>query len=241
MTDRDYLIIPDVHGRTFWRDAVKGREDRRIIFLGNYLDPYCWEGISQEEAFLELKDIVELKKAHMDTVTLLLGNHDLGYLSRDLCECRMDYLHEARNRKFFLENLALFEIVCVEQTGGGKVLFTHAGVRKKWVENNVDVFGDSFDPEVLNAMLHDPARLGTLLEVLSDVSFARGGESDAGSPVWADVCEYECQGESLQGYIHLFGHSLHDGGAILLDDGSCCLDCRKAFRLTEHGSIEEMQ
>ena len=26
------IIIPDIHGRSFWKDAVKGRENDKIIF-----------------------------------------------------------------------------------------------------------------------------------------------------------------------------------------------------------------
>ena len=39
------IIIPDIHGRSFWKDAVKGRENEKIIFLGDYTDPYSYEGI----------------------------------------------------------------------------------------------------------------------------------------------------------------------------------------------------
>ena len=31
-------IIPDFHGRPFWRDAVKDVADTPIVFLGDYLD-----------------------------------------------------------------------------------------------------------------------------------------------------------------------------------------------------------
>lgn len=34
----DILIIPDVHGRTFWKDAVNRESWGTIIFLGDYLD-----------------------------------------------------------------------------------------------------------------------------------------------------------------------------------------------------------
>ena len=78
----DWIVIPDVHGRDFWRSAVRGREEEKIIFLGDYVDPYSWEGITPHVAFLELQDIIEFKKAHPDNVVLLLGNHDLGYLDR---------------------------------------------------------------------------------------------------------------------------------------------------------------
>ena len=37
------IIIPDVHGRTFWRNAVekyRNVKDVHIVFLGDYVDPY---------------------------------------------------------------------------------------------------------------------------------------------------------------------------------------------------------
>ena len=40
------VIIPDVHGRPFWREAVRLRPEEEFIFLGDYLDPYPDEGIT---------------------------------------------------------------------------------------------------------------------------------------------------------------------------------------------------
>ena len=40
MSNRKLIIIPDVHGRSFWRDAVKRNPGAEFIFLGDYLDPY---------------------------------------------------------------------------------------------------------------------------------------------------------------------------------------------------------
>ena len=83
--NKKWIVIPDVHGRKFWRDVVKGNEDERIIFLGDYLDPYSEEGITPEDAYNELLDIIAFKKEHPENVTLLLGNHDLGYLDSNIC------------------------------------------------------------------------------------------------------------------------------------------------------------
>ena len=44
------IIIPDVHGRSFWKEYVKGHEEEDIIFLGDYLDPYGYEGIHCKDA-----------------------------------------------------------------------------------------------------------------------------------------------------------------------------------------------
>ena len=39
------LVIPDVHGRKFWKEAINKFSkdiypDLNIIFLGDYVDPY---------------------------------------------------------------------------------------------------------------------------------------------------------------------------------------------------------
>ena len=49
MNNRKLIIIPDVHGRSFWRDAVKRNPGAEFIFLGDYLDPYPDEGYTDEE------------------------------------------------------------------------------------------------------------------------------------------------------------------------------------------------
>lgn len=47
-----YLIIPDVHGRTFWKksvyDYLENHPEVKIIFLGDYLDPYQYHERSKQ-------------------------------------------------------------------------------------------------------------------------------------------------------------------------------------------------
>lgn len=71
----EILIVPDVHGRRFWRSALD--YPGQIIFLGDYFDPYPEEGIGVDEAYENFLDIVEFKAENTDT--LLIGNHELGY------------------------------------------------------------------------------------------------------------------------------------------------------------------
>ena len=92
------LIIPDVHGRPFWHYAEEHGEDfDKIIFLGDYVDPYSEEHISPLDALNEFKVILDFYEAHPDKVVLLLGNHDLHYYSShylDICACdRYDEVH----------------------------------------------------------------------------------------------------------------------------------------------------
>ena len=50
------IIIPDVHGRDFWRVAVRDYPDGEFLFLGDYLDPYQHEDITVEQALAGLLD-----------------------------------------------------------------------------------------------------------------------------------------------------------------------------------------
>lgn len=232
--------MPDVHGRRFWRDAVGGRERDKIIFLGDYVDPYGWEGISPGDAYEELLDIIAFKKEHNDVV-LLLGNHDLGYLDPAICSCRRDYCRAGILRELFEAELDLFDIVHVEEKEGRKFLFTHAGIAEDWVRLHADIAGslDEFMPERLNGLLHgNLSERGALFRSLADVSWFRGGPDEVGSPVWADVNEYLVGEYLVEGYTHIFGHTLHDGGPVSVSDSGFCLDCARAFTLNQDNELE---
>ena len=45
------LVVPDVHGRLFWKEPVKKYINTvdRVVFLGDYLDPYEGEeGLAED-------------------------------------------------------------------------------------------------------------------------------------------------------------------------------------------------
>lgn len=45
MSKNKLLILPDIHGRVFWKEPCQNIEDYdKVIFLGDYLDPYGFEG-----------------------------------------------------------------------------------------------------------------------------------------------------------------------------------------------------
>ena len=64
------LIIGDVHGREFWKDAVAKYADEcdKIIFLGDYLDPYPWENITRKQAIWNFEDIIKYKEENKEKV-----------------------------------------------------------------------------------------------------------------------------------------------------------------------------
>ena len=69
------LMLPDIHGRDFWREPCKNIDDYdKVVFLGDYLDPYDFEKISVEQAIDNFKDILLFEKDN-PKVVMLLGNH----------------------------------------------------------------------------------------------------------------------------------------------------------------------
>ena len=56
--NKKILIIPDVHGRTFWESALKSGDYEKIVFLGDYTDPYEMEGITNRDALKNLQFMI---------------------------------------------------------------------------------------------------------------------------------------------------------------------------------------
>jgi len=234
------IIIPDVHGRTFWKEAVAEMNDEEVIFLGDYLDPYEREGISPRLAIENLKEIIELKKAHPEQVTLLLGNHDfMTYISADMGSCRTDFVNVTEIKQIYRENRDLFTISAMRTIGDQKYLFTHAGILVNWaadrrVQSVIECQCDDAEAiaNALNMLWaeHDPR----LFSILNHVSKWRGGMQATGSPVWADLFEWDDECPEYEDVYQIFGHTQQMNAAVIREDYAC-LDCRKAFRLDEKG------
>lgn len=73
------LVIPDIHGRDFWKEPCYNW-DGRIVFLGDYHDPYgeyVVEEPDKAESLINLKELVAFveNRRHTSSVICLLGNH----------------------------------------------------------------------------------------------------------------------------------------------------------------------
>lgn len=186
------LVVPDVHGRTFWTKVINEVDNfDRIIFLGDYLDQYNFEQISSTEAIENFKRIIEFKKENEDNVILLLGNHDLPYFSETYYElsswhCRHDIFNHGEICKLFSENKNFFKIAHVEED----IIFTHSGIESEWLRevvmcnsNDINIIGMA-----INSLIHP--KLGKMgLRSLFKVTAARGGSDRCPSCVWADINE----------------------------------------------------
>ena len=142
MENINTLIIPDVHGRDFWREAIQQYPKKKypnidIIFLGDYLDPYTsFEGITKEQAYNSFIDILEVAK-NDSRIKLLLGNHDWHYLFLT-DTCRIDKAREKNIEKLIKENINLFSLSYEKKVNNKLYLFTHAGVTKGWLKTNIN-------------------------------------------------------------------------------------------------------
>ena len=226
-------IIPDVHGRTFWRDAVSTRPDDDFIFLGDYLDPYPDEGVSREDAFTGLLDIIEFKKRNPDRVTLLWGNHDLHYMYPQMMGSRYDYTNAERNARLFSVNQPLFKIAYETIAGGRRFLFSHAGVGMGWIRQS---FPGLATEELTADLFNDLDGYPSFMEALGDVSCYRWGDKPWGSMVWADVQEQGYEENQLPGVVQVFGHTLI-AKPFNFDNRVYCLDCCRCFRLDYHDGL----
>ena len=72
------LVIPDVHSRDFYQSILENTTNK-IIFLGDYGDPYSHEGWDDDDTIEAMYNIFEFAKNNPDRVVLLIGNHDVYY------------------------------------------------------------------------------------------------------------------------------------------------------------------
>ena len=237
------IIIPDVHGRTFWRKAVKEyMGDEPILFLGDYLDPYAYEEITPADAFEVFHEIMDIKKSNPEAVTLLLGNHDLHYLNSVMEGGRLDYTRKNQIIMDITCNASFFQIAASATIGSKKYLFTHAGVKGGWLQKHKEELGNPTSGDLadcLNSLWLDIDRRPLLLEMLADVPYSRWGSSLYGSPVWNDADDIDDTQEEVPGYVQVFGHT-QQASKPVIGQHFMCLDVRCAFRLFDNGHIQTL-
>ena len=247
------LIIPDVHGRKFWREAINnniGQVDK-VIFLGDYLDPYedeiqkhpenmeCKDFYDSASLLKILEDITSLKKNEPGKYILLTGNHSDSYIwSRFRAARRTDYRNWEKYHKFFSQNLNLFNLVFVENN----VIFSHAGFTEGWTKKFCQNSGLEFKSIlhtakiIQNIPVEDIHNNDNLVNLIGEISYHRGGDFPNGSFEWADLFEHlDVKNSKLdniiaygeKGTFQVFGHS-HIKKELITDKWAC-LDCEKAF------------
>lgn len=227
------LIVGDQHGRQFWRKAID--TDYPVVFLGDYLDPYQYEGITPEMALEEFKKVLKFAKMEPDRVTLLLGNHMLHYVGLSDDTCRLDWKNRKEIYNLMQENKPLFQ----HAFKWGNTLFTHAGVTEGWLKQsgydpNPDTIADQLNKNIqfTDEYLMSPtwSGLGGLQDPRGDIGRSRGGYSPYGGPNWADLTEMYYGSAFKDSLTQIIGHSqLEDTGTFFHKDNFYCCDSRAVF------------
>lgn len=241
------LVCGDVHGRPFWKepinDIINGKVDiDEIVFIGDYFDPYFYEGISEYDTIINWFELLKTVKNNLSPTryTFLIGNHDAQYSNEIFLKNaggpRISYRNFETIKGIFEDNKKLFQIAYEINLDGKTILFTHAGVNKPWAERHKDIL-----PSINAYSLNKLAETDEGWIALSDVGKTRGGHSETGGPLWADVNDNYLENEpyALDGIdFQIFGHTQQEKYPIITSKFAM-LDCRKPFVLNDNCEIIE--
>lgn len=193
------LVIPDLHGKTIWKEAVVNLYFDICIFLGDYVDASL--DVSDKQICDNLLQIIQYKKENPDNVFLLLGNHDIHYMYYPNYPC--SGFREALQpvlTSIFINDQSSFQIAFQQNN----YLFTHAGVSKNWYGKHKENFNFKGNLAVnLNNINNSDKR-----NILHEVGEIRGGwglNKQHGGPTWAD--KSETLQSMLKGFHQIVGHS----------------------------------
>ena len=178
------LTFGDIHGRNVWKDVIdrEGIDNLDlIVFLGDYFS-------SREDIPVDLQEenfrhIVEFKNMYPDKVVLLRGNHDMEACKYYWAECypshHSKWVYE--NKEWFLDNTQW--VLQIDD-----VVFSHAGITKRWYEDMCETYPEITCFEDINNI--EPSEMfGFRPCKLSDYY----GESETQPCTWirpAFLCEY---------------------------------------------------
>lgn len=220
------LIIPDVHGRGFWKTPCNNWEGE-IIFLGDYHDPYKY--LLQEptlkqsrENLKELVEFVEKKREESPySVICLWGNHDESYRN-GFGKCRFDHecseeIYELLKR---LNPQPFYELWDTDQEPTNKLLFSHAGITDDWLDENNLTLDNLFQDFISEKEC----------EYLDEIPYSRGGHSRYGSCIWNSLEDYTMENH-IPEYYQIFGHTWGGRTEPVINEDFAMLDCCKAFVL----------
>ncbi len=245
------LVVPDVHGRIFWKEAVNKYINLvdKIVFLGDYLDPYGGEEGLADDIYQNMMDIIKLKMNHMDKVVLLKGNHDQHYASERFEELaggtRMDSQNWNKYHETFNAYKELFKIAHIETVNSLPYVFTHAGLTLYWLVKVNDIMWNLpdnkisvTDPEIIERinLLDDDGEGQDLLAVVG-MNRSWNGE-ETGGVLWADVEEhaipYAPKVYDLNKVFQVFGHTKLSIGYDKIEyDNLAMIDSRQCFIIDE--------
>jgi hypothetical protein len=189
------LAIGDIHGRDVWKKIIQGQEFDKVIFIGDYFDSF---DIPYPQQFINFAEILEFKKANIDKVVLLIGNHDYHYIVEDqrysgYQSQHADEIHFAL--KSSLEK-GLMQICTVDDG----FLFSHAGVTKTWAKNAyIDL--NRLEGSINKCFILTPQ----LFKFMDYQGADNSGDNIYQSPIWVRPLSLEA--DKIDEYKQVVGHT----------------------------------
>lgn len=194
------IAIGDIHGENLWEPIAEQKADL-FVFIGDYFDSWYQSG---DEQVANFNKILAFKKANPEKVVLLIGNHELHYLS-ELGEKYSGYqaANAARFNDILTPLIADGTLQAVHTEPG--LLFSHAGVTTTWCRNQ-GITG--FEAKPLALIIND-----MFIANPKAFCFYKGDSSGTGNnvnqgPLW--VRPEALLIDKIEIYTQVVGHTTHD-------------------------------
>jgi hypothetical protein len=220
------IVFGDIHGLTTWKAIVEDFPNSKYIFMGDYLDPY--NEINAQELIKNLELIIQLKISRPNDVVLLLGDHDMHYISRKITRRpRYNTRIAKQAAALFSQHKHLFQFAYQSH----KLLFTHAGIDHCWF---VDDFKGCLNKNIAE-QLNNPTN--------KQKSFLYSNKLHGGD-ITDHIFWFQALCNPLKGFTQIVGHhSVNDITELHFDNGRyifCdCLFNGKCFGIDDDFSDED--
>lgn len=193
----EIIALGDTHGRTDWKQIVRTSNSDKIIFIGDYFDTH--EDISAEQQIKNFHEIIVFKKANMNRVVLLFGNHDYHYL-RTVDETYSGFQQWGKTDIQETLHKALDENLMQMCFVFDKYLFTHAGVTKTWLKSV------GYTDQPLETFLNDLFKYQPLAFRFTPGNYLSPyGDEICQTPIW--VRPNSLFDDAIDGFIQVVGHT----------------------------------
>ncbi len=190
------IALGDTHGRKHWKQITIDETFDKVVFIGDYFDTH--ENISAQQQKDNFKDIIAYKKANMDKVVLLFGNHDFHYL-RGIDETYSGFQMWQKTDIQEMLHAAIDEKLMQMCFAHGHLLFSHAGVTKTWCQNN-GIELDMPEKGINELFEHKPSAF----KFTPGANRSNTGDDVEQSPIW--VRPQSLLKDAIDGLTQVVGH-----------------------------------
>ena len=192
------LVLGDVHGRLSKVEKfLKYKPKETHIFTGDYVDSF---NASDEEILYTLKKVIE------SDAILLLGNHDIHYLTNSPFMCSGYNYHMTKGLNEIYEEFITRFVPATEVDG---FVITHGGVSEGLSKRFIKAaMKENSISEILIGEWKEYLKTKKKGSAIFNIPRCRGGKNSFGGIFWTDYRD-----EKLYKVPQVFGHSkTFDGG-----------------------------